>query len=245
MNSFIATGVYAGEKFTDSGLRFMHLNIPKIGKKGDEAPVLVVPNRAAGETFDVFQPGAKLLVGGRLYPNRKDYKMYLIPNMPIQLAGDVNINRINLSGGVGFIADTSIEDLFSFTLMCSAPNQAVLGHNWQDSLSFKMEAWGEDATRLRQMCSVGRQISVEGVLRYQTWAAEDGSRRGAYQVRVRSSLYAAFGKNKKKEEETNEGNVTINGAAPTLNVVQASQPAVSLPLQQTIAPTYREDEIPM
>ena len=33
MNSFIATGVYAGEKFTDSGLRFMHLNLPKIGKR--------------------------------------------------------------------------------------------------------------------------------------------------------------------------------------------------------------------
>jgi len=243
MNSFIATGTYAGERFTDSGLRFMHLNLPKIGKKGDEVPLLVVPNRAAGETFDVFQPGAKLLVGGRLYPNRKDYKMYVIPNMPIQLAGDVNINRVNLAGGVGFIADTSIEDLFSFTLMCSAPNQQIIGHNWQDSLSFKMEAWGEDAARLRQMCSVGRQISVEGVLRYQTWSTEDGSVRGAYQVRVRSSLYAAFGKNKKKEEEVSNENVMTGGAAPTLNVVPAAQPAVVLPAQQ--ARVYRDDEIPM
>ena len=243
MNSFIATGTYAGEKFTDSGLRFMHLNLPKIGKKGDDVPVLVVPNRAAGETFDVFQPGARLLVGGRLYPNRKDYKMYLIPNMPIQLAGDVNINRLNLSGGVGFIADTSIEDLFSFTLLCSAPNQQIIGHSWQDSLSFKMEAWGEDATRLRQMCSIGRQISVEGVLRYQTWSTEDGSVRGAYQVRVRSSLYAAFGKNKKKEEEVIDKNVPTGGAAPALNVVPSVQPAVSLPLQQT--KVYRDDEIPM
>lgn len=204
----------------------MHLNLPKIGKKGDEVPLLIVPNRAAGETFDVFQPGCKILVGGRLYPNKKDYKMYVIPNMPIQPAGDININRVNLSGGVGFIADTAIEDLFSFTLMCTAPNQAVIGHNWQDSLGFKMEAWGEDATRLRQLCSIGRQISVEGVLRYQTWSAEDGSKRGAYQVRVRSSLYAAFGKNKKKEDEVN---------------VKNDPPVVSAP----VVATYKADEIPM
>jgi len=240
MNSFIATGVYAGERFTDSGLRFMHLNLPKIGKKGDEVPLLIVPNRAAGETFDVFQPGCKILVGGRLYPNKKDYKMYVIPNMPIQPAGDININRVNLSGGVGFIADTAIEDLFSFTLMCTAPNQAVIGHNWQDSLGFKMEAWGEDATRLRQLCSIGRQISVEGVLRYQTWSAEDGSKRGAYQVRVRSSLYAAFGKNKKKEEEVNEKSVP-----PVVNAPVVHHPAPALPLQQTTQTAYRDDEIPM
>lgn len=245
MNSFIATGTYAGERFTDSGLRFMHLNLPKIGKKGDEVPLLVVPNRAAGETFDVFQPGAKILVGGRLYPNKKDYKMYVIPNMPIQVAGDVNINRVNLSGGVGFIADTTIEDLFSFSLMCTAPNQAVIGHNWQDSLGFKMEAWGEDAARLRQMCSIGRQISVEGVLRYQTWSAEDGSRRGAYQVRVRSSLYAAFGKNKKKEDEVIEKNVTPVVNAPVVNASPSTQPVAVLPLQQTAPTTYRDDEIPM
>ena len=243
MNSFIATGTYAGERFTDSGLRFMHMNLPKIGKKGEEVPILIVPNRAAGETFDVFQPGAKILVCGRLYPNRKDYKMYLVPNMPIQLAENINVNRINLAGGVGFIADTSIEDLFSFTLMCSAPNQQIIGHSWQDSLGFKMEAWGEDASRLKQLCFIGRQLSLEGVLRYQTWSAGDGSTRGSYQVRVRSSLYSVFGKNKSKEEEVISKNVLTDGAVPEVCVVSPAPATVSLPMQQT--KTYKSDEIPM
>lgn len=239
MNSFIATGTYAGEKFTESGLRFLHVTVPKIGKSGSDVPLLVVPNKAAGETFDVFQPGAKLLVGGRLYPSRKDYKMYAIPNMPIQLAGDVNINRVNLSGGVGFIADKTREDLFVFTLMCSAPSQQLLGHNWQDSLSFRMEAWGEDAARLERMCSVGRQISVEGVLRYNTWNSEDGSQRGAYQVRVRSSLYAAFGKNKKRDE--------AEEAKPVLTENRFENSAatvVPLPVQQEGFKNVNLDEVP-
>lgn len=248
MNSFIATGVYAGEKFTDSGLRFMHVNLPKIGKSGHDVPLLVIPNKAAGETFDMFQPGAKLLIGGRLYPSRKDYKMYVVPNMPIQLAGDVNINRVNLSGGVGFIADKTRDDLFVFTLMCSAPSQQFLGHTWQDSLSFRMESWGEDAARLEKMCSVGRQLSVEGVLRYNTWNGEDGATRGAYQVRIRSSLYAAFGKNKKKDEQDELRTVVSENRfeAPKTVVAEPYQSSVHtpLPMQQEGFKSVSGDEIP-
>lgn len=245
MNSFLATGTYVGEKFTDSGLRFIHFSIPKVGKSGQDVPILVAPNKAAGETFDVFQPGAKILVGGRLYPSKKDYKMYAIPNMPIQLAGDVNINRVNLSGGIGFIADKTREDLFVFTLMCSAPTQQILGYSWQDSLSFRMEAWGEDASRLEKICSVGRQMSLEGVLRYNTWNGEDGSVRGAYQVRVRSSLYAAFGKNKKREEQ-DEVKVISSGnrfESPSTRVVEPYQSSIP-PMQQDMPRAEVSDEIP-
>lgn len=249
MNSFIATGTYAGEKFTDDGRRFMHINLPKVGKSGNDVPLLVLPNLAAGDTWDAFQPGAKLLVGGRLYPSRKDYKMYAVPNMPIQVAGDVNINRVNLSGGVGFIADKTRDDLFVFTLMCSAPSQQILGHTWQDSLSFRMESWGEDAARLEKMCSVGRQISAEGVLRYNTWTDKEGAVRGTYQIRVRSSLYAAFGKNKKKEEQEELRTVISETRfeAPKTVVAEPYHSSVQpLPLQQDmpVSTKMEEDDIP-
>jgi single-stranded DNA-binding protein len=202
MNTFVGIATYTGEKFTDSGLRFIEMSIPKVGKSGSDVPILVVPNKAAGENFDVFQPGAHLLVSGRLYPNRQDYKMYVVPNQQLALVTDKNLqlNRVNISGGVGYIPDQQKEDLFTFTIMCSAPAQSVLGHNWEDSLSFRMESWGDDARRLEKMLHVGRQVSVEGVLRYNTWTAQDGGQRGIYQVRVRAGLYAAFGKNKKQVE---------------------------------------------
>lgn len=201
MNSLLATATYVGDKFLDSGLRFMQMNLPKVGNSGADVPLLVVPNRAAGETFDAFQPGMRLLLGGRLYPNRQDYKMYVVPNQPFQVVNDktLQINRVNLAGGVGFIPDQTRDDLFTFTLMCSAPAQLVLGHSWEDSLSFRMESWGDDAKRLSNILHVGRQSSIEGVLKYNTWTGNDGIQKGSYQVRVRSGLYSAFGKNKNKE----------------------------------------------
>lgn len=250
MNTFSAIGTYQGEIFQDNGLRFIKFNLPKVGKSGTDVPLLIVPNRAAGETFDVFQEGARILVTGRLYPNRHDYKMYVVPNAPITVVADKTLqyNRVNLAGGVGYIPENQKEDLFIFTLMCSAPTQTVLNHTWEDSLSFKMESWGDDARRLSNILHVGRQVAVEGILRYNVWTAQDGSTRGSYQVRVRSGLYSAFGKNKKREEQQEVRSVVTGNQnqAPETRTVEpynsvvmpsvapnsaavASQPEVELP----------------
>jgi len=251
MNTLLATGTYTGEKFLDNGLRFIQVNLPKIGNAGAQVPLLVVPNKAAGETFDVFQPGAQVLVGGRLYPNRQDYKMYLVPNQVIQLvSGSLAINQVNLAGGVGFIPEQTKEDLFTFSMMCSAPAQQILGHTWDDSLAFRIEAWGDDAKRMTNNLFVGRQITVSGALRYNTWTTQDGQQRGIYQVRVKANLYSFFGKNKKKEEQEEVRTVTTGTrfTSPQPVVVepyQSSVPAPKLPLQQDNAPaSVNPDEVP-
>lgn len=196
MNLILASTQYVGEVFTDSGLRFMQLNIPSSGKNSPEVPMFVVPNKAAGDTFDVFAPGCHLLVSGRLYPNRTDYKMYVVPTMPLQvIPKEVVINQVNLAGGVGYIAEQKMEDLYTFSLMCKAPSQAILNYSWQDSMGFRIESWGDDAKRLGNLLYVGRQMALSGSLRYNTWTAQDGSARSTYQVRVRSSQYSLFGKN--------------------------------------------------
>jgi len=235
MNTLLATASYVGEKFTDNGLRFMQMNLPKVGNSGAPAPIFVVPNKAAGETFDIFQPGANLLISGRLYPNRQDYKMYLVPNQVIQVApAGLVVNQVSLAGGVGFIPDQNKEDLFTFSLMCSAPAQQILGHTWDDSLAFRMEAWGDDARRMSTNLHVGRQIAVTGALRYNTWTTQDGQQRGIYQVRVKSGTYAFFGKNKKKEEK-NELKAINTGnkfESPAGVVAEPYQSAVQLPPMQ-------------
>lgn len=250
MNTLLATGIYAGEKFMDNGLRFVQINLPKVGNAGAQVPLLVVPNKAAGETFDVFQPGATLLISGRLYPNRQDYRMYLVPNQLFQVAPpNLVVNQVNLAGGVGFIPEQNREDLFTFSLMCSAPAQQILGHTWDDSLSFRMEAWGDDAKRMINNLHVGRQMAVTGALRYNTWTTPDGQQRGMYQVRVKSGTYAFFGKNKKKEEQ-NEMRAINTGnrfESPSGVVAEPYQSAVQLPpLQQdsTAVPTGSTDDIP-
>ena len=47
MNTFLGIATYAGEKFTDAGLRFMEMSLPKVGNSGADVPIFVVPNKAA------------------------------------------------------------------------------------------------------------------------------------------------------------------------------------------------------
>jgi single-stranded DNA-binding protein len=236
MNLIIASANYVGETFTDSGLRFMQLNIPATGKNNAPVPLLVIPNKAGGDSFDVFSPGCQILISGRIYPNRNDYKMYVVPTQPLQVVPkDLNLNQVNLAGGVGFIQEKKLEDLFAFSLMCKAPSQQLLGHNGKDSLGFRVESWGDDAKRLEALLYVGRQMALTGALRYNTWTAQDGSQRGTYQVRVRASQYSVFGKNQPKVGENQVG-------AP---VAKAATPAQNLPMQQNLAPcSIEEDSVP-
>jgi len=237
MNLIVASANYVGETFTDSGLRFMELTIAASGKNNAPVPLFLVPNKAAGDSFDAFAPGCQLLVSGRLYPNRNDYKMYVVPTQPLQVVSkDLSMNQVNLAGGVGFIQEKKLEDLFGFSLMCKAPSQQLLGHTWQDSMGFRIESWGDDAKRLEALLYVGRQMALTGSLRYNTWTAKDGGQRGTYQVRVRASQYSVFGKNQARgEEQTTE-----------VAAVKAAAPAPKLPLQQGAGTpaSVEMDEIP-
>jgi single-stranded DNA-binding protein len=233
MNLIIASATYNGEVFTENGLRFMQLSIPASGKN-TAVPLSVIPNKAAGDSFDAFAPGCQMLVSGRLYPNRNDYKMYVVPTQPLQVVSkDLNVNQVNLAGGVGFIQEKKLEDLFAFSLMCKAPSQQLLGHNWQDSLGFRIESWGDDARRLEALLYVGRQMAMTGALRYNTWTAQDGGQRGTYQVRVRASQYSVFGKNQPKTEGD-----PAEAKAPA--------PTPKLPMQQGIGTpaSVEEDGVP-
>lgn len=205
----------------------MQLNLAGTGKNASVVPLFLVPNKAVGDTFDAFAPGCQLLLSGRLYPNRNDYRMYVVPTGPLQVVGkEVSVNQVNLAGGVGYIGEQRLEDLFTFSLMVKAPSQPLLNHSWQDSMGLRVEAWGDDAKRLSSLLYVGRQMAVAGALRYNTWKAQDGTQRGTYQVRVRSSQYSVFGKNQQKAES-------------------ASAPMVAhpvLPMQQQNLNTYSAEE---
>lgn len=204
----------------------MKLEIPGSGKNLS-VPLNLVPNKAAGDSMDAFTPGIRLLVGGRLYPNRNDYQMYVVPTQILQVAPkDLNLNQVNLAGGVGFIGEKKLEDLFTFSLMCKAPSQQLIGHRWEDSLGFRVESWGDDAKRLNSLLFVGRQMTLAGSLRYNSWQTQSGEHRATYQVRVRSSQYSVFGKNQPKAAEE----------------PASAKPAPKVPMQQDLAPSSFEPD---
>jgi len=246
MNTLQATAIYNGDKFLENGLRFMEMTVPKQGESGADAPLMVFPNKAAGETFDVYQPGARLLINGRLYPSRHDKKMYFIPNQQFQVVQDekLYINKVNLSGIVGYLQDKKMEELFAFTLICNAPSQAVLGYNSTDGLGFRLDSWGEDARRLTKLIHVGRGCSIEGMLRYNTWVnSKDGTTGSSYQVRIRSGLYQCFGKNKNLVEKP-DGTPVSGGYKKEQNQEVEVVPAGQQQPQEVVTNQVSMDEIP-
>ena len=86
--------------------------------------------------------------------------------------------------------------------MCKAPSQRAIGFTKDDSLGFRIESWGEDAQRMRKWLFVGRSFAMGGALRYETWQGKDGTTNSRYKIRVKSSQYSFFGKNKPEEKKT-------------------------------------------
>jgi len=134
------------------------------------------------------------------------------------------------------------EDLINFTLMCNAPAQQIIGHTWDDSLSFRVEAWGDDCKRIERLGHVGRMMSLEGVLRYSTWRTSDGEERGGYSVRARSGLYQFFGKNKKKDEEAEVVMVTTGKKHEAPSAVKAEPYQSSVRQSVALNPVVIDDD---
>ena len=203
MNTITIVGNYVGDHTTDSGFRSLKCLVPGSGKKPVAAPIYIIPSYAAG---DSCAPGSietnhSVLVVGRLYPG-KDYKMYVVPTQPIQVVPDSTaLNHVSLAGGVGFIGEQRNEDVFNFGIMCKAPSQRAIGFTKDDSLGFRIESWGDDAQRMKKWLFVGRSFAMGGALRYETWQGKAGTTNSRYKIRVKSSQYSFFGKNKPEEKK--------------------------------------------
>ena len=225
MNTFLGIGTYKGEHTVDSGLRFLQINIPGQGKGGHEVPLYVSKSKAAGEIVGMLEPNTKVLLNGRLYPSRRDYLMYLIPNSPIQIVqNSLHLNEVTLGGGFWKPDTTRMDiELFKFQLLVTAPQQDILQHTWQDTLGFNLESWGNDAKRILKRGYVGRQTIVKGVLRYYVSQTSDGKAFRNYSVKVRSGLYQFFGKNK-DEHKGEDVRVIASGKKYESSVAAVAEP---------------------
>ena len=207
MNTINVCATYTGDSARESGLRVLRFEIPSTGKT-KIVPVFVIPNFAARDKITgdscapgYFPEGSNVLISGRLYPN-EDQKMYIVPVQPLHVVEKgVTLNHAHLAGGVGFVGEQRIEDCFNFGLMCQAAKQTTLKHDWDDSLGFRIESWGDDAKRMKRFLFVGRQISLGGTLKFDCWTDKKGVRRSNYKIKVKSAQYSFFGKNKKTEEK--------------------------------------------
>jgi single-stranded DNA-binding protein len=213
MNIITACAKYTGHTPEVNAMRF---EIPGKGKSAI-TPIFLLPGFAAQETSvpGAFQEGSTLLIGGRLYKRvqtedeiqekGKDERMYVIPTQELQVVDSkTELNHVTLAGGVGFKKmgkSNNGSEVISFGLMCQAEQQKQLNHTWKDSVGFKIEAWNTDAQRLNKFIFVGRQIAIGGALKFECWTGKDGTKNTDYKIRVKSSQYSFFGKNKLEEKK--------------------------------------------
>ena len=204
MNTLKASATYVGEGTTEHGIRYVEVAIPAVGK-GEDVMVRIIPTKAAGDVLNSCTKGANLLIGGRLYRNRAvqgDFNFYLIPTKRIELLSSrIPLNEVNIAGAY-WLNDNDIKanqtsnERHNFTILTSAPQQPLLNHEYDDTISFSVTSWKYDAERILQTAHTGRQMIIEGYLRSYTPA---GSDTGYVSVTVRSGLVEMFGKKKEKE----------------------------------------------
>ena len=204
MNTLKAGATYVGEGTTEHGIRYVEVAVPAVGK-GEDVMVRIIPTKAAGDVLNSCTKGANLLIGGRLYRNRAvqgDFNSYLIPTKRIELLSSrIPLNEVTIAGAY-WLNDNDIKAIqtsnerHNFTILTSAPQQPLLNHEYDDTISFSVTSWKYDAERILQTAHTGRQMIIEGYLRSYTPA---GSDTGYVSVTVRSGLVEMFGKKKEKE----------------------------------------------
>ena len=204
MNTLKAGATYVGEGTTEHGIRYVEVAIPAVGK-GEDVMVRIIPTKAAGDVLNSCTKGANLLIGGRLYRNRAvqgDFNSYLIPTKRIELLSSrIPLNEVTIAGAY-WLNDNDIKanqngnERHNFTILTSAPQQPLLNHEYDDTISFSVTSWKYDAERILQTAHKGRQLIIEGYLRSYTPA---GSDTGYVSVTVRNGLVEMFGKKKEKE----------------------------------------------
>ena len=204
MNTLKASATYVGEGTTEHGIRYVEVAVPAVGK-GEDVKVKIIPTKAAGDVLNSCTKGANLLIGGRLYRNRAvqgDFNFYLMPTKRIELLSSrIPLNEVTIAGAYwlndnDIKANQTSKERHNFTILTSAPQQPLLNHEYDDTISFSVTSWKYDAERILQTAHTGRQMIIEGYLRSYTPA---GSDTGYVSVTVRSGLVEMFGKKKEKE----------------------------------------------
>tara|TARA_B100001250_G_scaffold28328_1_gene23223 strand:+ start:820 stop:1536 length:717 start_codon:yes stop_codon:yes gene_type:complete len=205
MNIITACATYTGDSVNENGLRTSRFELPPVGKN-PATPLFIIPSYPGGESSmpNAFKQDTNVLISGRIYPNRNDYKMYVSPVQELQeVPKNLRHNQVNIGGHVGYIREQQLGNCFNFSVMCHSTPLKPLNYTWQDSHGFMVESWEDDAKRLKKLLFVGRGVCLAGQLLFNCYKSKkDNTQRIEYRLRVKGSQYEAFGKSQKSEDAT-------------------------------------------
>ena len=112
------------------------------------------------------------------------------------------------------------------------------GEKKESACFVDVEAWGRQAEIVGEYFSKGRPILVEGSLKYDSWEAEDGTKRNRLKVRL---IRFQFIGGRRDEDEMDDGYADAQpAAAPTQSESYQEAPAP----EAASAPSATDDDIP-
>ena len=146
-------------------------------------------------------------------------------------------NRVILMGNL--TRDPEVKFLPSGTSVASfglAMNESYVDQQTnerKESVCFvEVEAWGRQAEIIGEYFTKGRLILLEGFLKFESWEADDGTKRNRLKVRLQRFQFVGG------RQDEDEGSGGYAQAAP------AAAPTAQAPAPPQGAPSSTEDDIP-
>jgi len=203
MHIIQVTAVYKGVKtHPEDSFQFLHFEIPPT-EKTERVPLCVLPFEPAKNTTaldqKIFKEGTKLLIEGRLYPDKNGHgPMYIQPTRELQIVNqDLVINQVSITGNCNYTQ--SYEYSFKFninaTLDCA---EKRLGYSSYDDYEHKPCFWltaryaSKDS--LEKIFYKGRQVAIGGKLTFSEYTnKKTGKKESSYSIQVNPKQHNGFG----------------------------------------------------
>ena len=151
-------------------------------------------------------------------------------------------NKVILMGNltrdpeVKFLASGTAVANFGLAMNESYTDQQT-GEKKESACFVDVEAWGRQAEIVGEYFSKGRPILVEGSLKYDSWEAEDGTKRNRLKVRLQRFQFVG----RRDDDEMGSGYAEAQpAAAPTQAASYEDAPAPA----PSSTPSTTEDDIP-
>jgi single-strand DNA-binding protein len=128
-------------------------------------------------------------------------------------------NRVVMMGNL--TQDPELKFVGNNTALCHArlaTNRVYIqdGEKKEESCFVDLEIWGKRAETFNQYMNKGRQVLIEGELKYDTWQDKDGNNRSKHCIKVSDFQFIANGKgnDNTSSNTSNTSNVSQKETSP-------------------------------
>jgi single-strand DNA-binding protein len=139
-----------------------------------------------------------------------------------------SVNKVILVGNLGRDPEMRYtqggEPIANFSLATSESWTDRSGQRQERTEWHRVEVFGKPAQVVRDYLSKGRQVYVEGMVRYEEWTDKDGNKRNATRIRVSgpNSRLVLLGSRPEGGGPRREADVAEPAPAPSADEVQVS-----------------------